>query len=149
MIEDFMLWIWLGIFTLSLVIEVLTDDFVSIWFSIGALVSICICYFSPWWVELIVFFTISAVSLVCARPLIKRLMKDKPKNTNSDDFVGKEAILLSDVSKFNPGTLKINGIIYQTIINEGAPDIEANSIVRIIDINGNKLVVEKVVSEND
>ena len=43
--EMYMVWIWLFIFVLGIVVEALTQDLVSIWFSVGALVSLVLSGF--------------------------------------------------------------------------------------------------------
>ena len=69
-----MLWIWLGVFVLAFVIEAITQDLVSIWFGLGALVALCITGFTDWWVQLIVFVAVSAVALLATRPLVKKIL---------------------------------------------------------------------------
>ena len=67
-IENYTIWIWLGVFVLTVILEASTQDFVSIWFAVGALVAIAISYSAPFWVELIVFVVISAMALIFTRP---------------------------------------------------------------------------------
>ena len=88
-IENYTIWIWLGVFVLTVILEASTQDFVSIWFAVGALVAIAISYSAPFWVELIVFVVISAMALIFTRPLVKKLMDRTVRKTNSDEFVGK------------------------------------------------------------
>ena len=38
--EQYMVWIWLGILVAAIILEAITQDLVSIWFSVGALVSL-------------------------------------------------------------------------------------------------------------
>ena len=53
--EQWMWIIWLTIFVISLIIEAIGTDLVSVWFAFGALVSLIISFTAcPWWVELIV-----------------------------------------------------------------------------------------------
>ena len=40
-----MLWVWLGIFIVSLVIEILIPGLVSLWFSVGSLASLILAIF--------------------------------------------------------------------------------------------------------
>ena len=53
-IEDLMVWIWLAVFVITVCVEAATQDFVSIWFAIGSLIALAICYFAPFYVEIIV-----------------------------------------------------------------------------------------------
>ena len=141
--ESYMIWIWLGIFLTTVIIEALTQDIVSIWFSLGALVTLAISFFSPWWVEIIVFLVVSVAALICTRPLVKKLMDRTERKTNTDDFIGKRLKANSDISKYDAGEVKLNGIIYQAILMEDEYDtIPKDTIVEVVAIKGNRLVVK-------
>lgn len=143
--QDYMIWVWLAIFVITIIIEATTQDLVSIWFTLGSLVSLCISYLAPWWVQLIVFVVVSTASLIATRPLIKKLMRSQIRNTNTDEFIGQKAKLLTDVTKFEAGTLKLNSIVYTAILPEDKDEeIKASTIVEIVAIKGNKFVVRKV-----
>ncbi len=149
-IEEYMIWIWLGIFIITVATEAATQDFVSIWFAIGSLIAMAICYFVPWYIEIIIFAVISLVSLVLTRPLVKKLMDRTTRYTNTDEFVGKKAILEKTVSKFEAGEVKINGIIYNAILPEADnKDIEKGTIVEVVALKGNKVVVRKTEEESE
>ena len=113
-----MLWIWLGVFVLAFVIEAITQDLVSIWFGLGALVALCITGFTDWWVQLIVFVEVSAVALLATRPLVKKILARSERKTNSDDYVGQKVKTISEVTKFDGGEVKLNGIVYTAILME-------------------------------
>lgn len=144
-LEDFTIWIWLSVFVIALILEASTNDLVSIWFSLGALVSLCICYFAPWWVELIVFMVISVVTLIFTRPLFKKMLKNQIRKTNSDEFIGLVVKTIKEISQFNPGEIKLNGIIYTAILSDGSNEtIKEDELVTIVTMKGNKAVVKKV-----
>ena len=111
-IEEYMIWIWLAVFVITVSAEAATQDFVSIWFAVGALIAMAICYFVPWYVEIIIFAVISLTSLILTRPLVKKFMDRTTRYTNVDEFVGKKTILEKTVSKFEAGEVKVNGIIF-------------------------------------
>ena len=117
-IEEYMVWIWLGIFVLTIVLEAVTQDLVSIWFSLGSMAALCVSFGVPFWVEIIVFFVVSTITLIFTRPLVKKLMDRQIRKTNTDDFVGKKVKVVSDIDKFDGGEIKINGIIYTAILPE-------------------------------
>ena len=92
-IEQYMIWVWLAVFIITVATEAGTQDFVSIWFSVGSLIAMAICYFAPFYVEIIVFAVISLASLILTRPLVKKFMDRTTRYTNADEFVGKKTIL--------------------------------------------------------
>ena len=143
-IESITIWVWLALFVITIVIEAMTQDIVSVWFTVGAFASLCISYLAPWWVELIVFVVISTVCLLLTRPFVKKLMRSQIRKTNTDEFIGQRVKLLTDVSKFEMGTVKINSVVYNVIVSDEDEKIEKDSIVEIVSIKGNKFIVRKV-----
>ena len=140
-----MLWIWLGVFVLAFVIEAITQDLVSIWFGLGALVALCITGFTDWWVQLIVFVAVSAVALLATRPLVKKILARSERKTNSDDYVGQKVKTISDVTKFDGGEVKLNGIVYTAILMEDTDEtIPTDTVVEVVAIKGNRLVIKKI-----
>ncbi len=144
-IENYMVWIWLAIFVATIVVEAATQDLVSIWFSLGSMAALCISFGVPFWVEIIVFFVVSTITLIFTRPLIKKLMDRQIRKTNTDDFVGKRVKVVKEIDKFDGGEIKINGIIYTAILlGEENETIPEDAIVEIITLKGNKVVVKKI-----
>ena len=149
-IENYTIWIWLGVFVLTVILEASTQDFVSIWFAVGALVAIAISYSAPFWVELIVFVVISAMALIFTRPLVKKLMDRTVRKTNSDDFIGKRVKVCKDITKYDGGEVKLNGIVYSAILMEDEEkEIKADSIVEVVALKGNRAVVKLIEDKNE
>lgn len=146
MIENYMIWIWLAVFVIALVLEACTQDIVSIWFSLGALVCICVSNTGiPYWCEIIIFSIISIVTLILTRPIVKKLLDRNIRSTNTDEFIGKKVCVCKEISKYNPGEVKINDVIYKAILAEDDDStISLNSIVEILTLKGNKVVVKKL-----
>ena len=148
--EQYMIWVWLGVFLVALVVEASTQEFVSVWFSAGALVAMCICFYVPFYVEIIVFAVVSLTALILTRPLIKRLTDRTERFTNTDEFVGKRVILEKNVTKFEAGEVKVNGVIYQAVLPEDSDDeIKKDSIVEIVALKGNKVIVRLVENKEE
>ena len=148
--ENYMIWVWLAVFVIAVVLEALTQDLISIWFSIGALVSLCICNTVPIYIEIIVFAVVSLLALVATRPLVKKMTERAVRYTNVDNLVGKRVKVMSRISKYNAGEIKINGIIYTaTLLEEANSDIEEDSVVEIVAIKGNKVIVKEIIDSQD
>ena len=144
-IENYMVWIWLGIFVVTIIVEAATQDLVSIWFSLGSMAALCVSFGVPFWVEIIVFFVVSTITLIFTRPLVKKLMDRQIRKTNTDDFIGKRVKVVKEIDKFDGGEVKINGIIYTAILLEEENEtIPEDAIVEIITLKGNKVVVKKI-----
>lgn len=145
---EYMVWIWLAVFVLAFIIETITQDLVSIWFGLGALVSVCISFVTPWWVQIIVFVVVSSITLIATRPLVKKILDRAERKTNSDEFIGQKVKVITDITKFDGGEVKLNGIIYTAILKETDEEtIKVDSIVEVIAIKGNRLVVKNIEGE--
>ena len=144
-IENYMIWVWLGIFVLTLVLEASTQDFVSIWFSVGALMAMTVSGFTPFWAELIVFVVVSACALIFTRPLVKKMMDRTVRKTNSDEFLGKRVKVIKEITKYDGGEVKLNGITYVAILmEEEEKSIPVDSIVEVVSLKGNRVIVKLI-----
>ena len=143
-----MIWIWLAVFVLTVVLEAITQDFVSIWFSVGALVSLTVSNWIPYWSEIIIFVVVSVAALIGTRPLVKKLTDRTERKTNSDEFVGKRLKAMTDISKYDAGVVKLNGIEYTAILMEEEYNlIPEGSTVEVVALKGNRVVVKKLNDE--
>ena len=144
--EAYMWIVWLGIFVLALAIEALSPELVSIWFAAGAIVSL-IVFFIPgaaWWIEVIIFIVISATTLLCLRPLIKKFMKRSIVNSNVDEMIHKKGKMIKGCDEYNHGEVKINGVIWTAQSSDEKTPIDAGALVEVLSIDGNKLVVKEI-----
>ncbi len=84
--ETWMWAIWLAIMVAAVVIEAITVDLISVWFVVGAFVSMLISFIPnvPWWVQIVIFAVVSGATLVLLRPFAKRFMDRDLVKTNVD-----------------------------------------------------------------
>ena len=144
-IESAMIWIWLAVVVLSFILETMTQDFVSIWFTLGALMTLIFSSMCNFWVEIIIFSMVSLISIIATRPLVKKFTARQVRNTNTDEYVGKRVKVEKEISKYDSGEVKINGIVYTAILmEEEEKTIPLDSIVEIVTLKGNKVVVRKL-----
>ena len=148
-------WMWailLGIMIVMVIVECMGPALVSIWFAAGALVSLVLSLFSlipdviiPWWVQVIVFVVVSAITLIALRPLsLKYSKKNNVISSNVDSLVGKRGLLEEEIKPFEPGVCRLNDVLWTAISTNGKETIAAKSIVEVVAIQGNKLLVRKV-----
>lgn len=134
-------WLWLLIFAITLILELITIDLFCIWFSIGSLISFALEAFNvKFGIQILVFLVVSCVLLFTAGKWARDSLKGK-NATNIDALIGQEIIILKDTSKTMIGEGKINGIIWSTICIDNETIKKGNEAV-IVEINGNKLYVK-------
>lgn len=137
-------WIWLGVTVLSLVVEFVTFDLASLWFAVGGLVSMVLAACgAPLVAQLIVFIAISLILLLSLRKIaLKYFLKGHNFKTNTESVIGNTYKLLSDVSKDEMGTIKINGVVWN-VVSDNNETISKGEEVEIVSVKGNKYVVKK------
>lgn len=134
--------VWGVVFIVTLAIEFVTEELISVWFSVGAVPSAILSAFKqiPYWVSIIVFFVVSTISLVIfLRFFRSKILKQGEIKTNSDSLVGQVKTLLPAINDSSIGQIKINDVLY----NCRSEDlVEAGQKVKIIGIEGNHLLVK-------
>lgn len=143
LIDNQLTWIiiWIAVFILALIIELTTEQLVSIWFCGSAVVCLILAICSvPWWVHLIVFVVASSILLVVSRFLIK---KDQQKSvpTNTDSLIGQEIKIIKEVTNSEYGEGKVRDVVWSILSKDG--DIKEGEIAIIENIEGNHLIVRR------
>lgn len=138
------IWIWLAIIVFSVVIEIATMELVSVWFAAGGLTSLVLNALNVGLTfEIIAFIVVSLGLLLTLRKwAIKFLQNTKNGETNLELFINKKVKLLTDITEDSMGTVSVNGVVWNaTTVNDS--NVKAGEFVKILSINGNKLIVEK------
>lgn len=136
-------YIWLIIALVCFVLELLTPTFSFLSVTFGALFAWLFSLFTDNLViQLIVFLVAFAIFFIKLRPLI---YKHSPKaKFNSDSLVGKVEFAATPIT-VESGTVRMDGTVWQARCIDEECTIEKGSKVVINKIDGNKLVVTKVV----
>lgn len=143
--EQYMWAIWLGVFVISIIVEALTAEIVSIFFAAGSVIALIISFIPgvTWWIELIVFVVISAATLLGLRPLVNKLLNKEKRLTNVDEMIGKKGVMIKGCDELNYGEIKVNGVIWTAVSEDEKIAINEKEVVEIVAVKGNKLVVKK------
>ncbi len=135
--------LWLILAVVLAVIEAATVQLVSVWFACGAVCAFLAAFVTdslP--VQAAVFVISSVLFLVISRKFVKKALKNKVA-TNSDSLIGQSAVLTETVDNdLGTGTLKKGGIVW-TARSENGERIEEGTKVKIVKIEGVKLIVRK------
>lgn len=141
---EWMIWVWLGVTALSLILEFVTMEMASIWFVAGGIIGMILAACGVGWeIQLIVFILVSMILLLSLRKIaLNVLLKNSNAKTNANAEVGKKFKLLSDITDEEPGTIKINDVIWKVVSLDGSK-IKKGAVVEIVEIKGNKYIVKK------
>lgn len=135
--------IWLGLFVLFLVIEIITMGLTTIWFAGGALVAflVAILGLGPE-VQIVVFAIVSLALLAVTRPLAIKYFNQDRQKTGAELLIGQKALVLEDIDTLAAkGRVEVRG--QEWAAKTDAPDgkIPKNTVVVVDGIQGVKLIV--------
>ena len=132
---------WLIAFLVFLTIEMITINLVSIWFAIGAIVSMSVAYFTNnVLIQMIVFIVVSLVTLLITKPLVKKFKKVDFVPTNSDRVIGKVGEVTKIITPDEYGEVKVYGTVWTAFSDDV---LNVGDKVIITNIEGVKLIVKK------
>lgn len=141
----FYCWFWLAVIVLAVIIEVLTDQLISIWFIPGAIVAIALDVFSiPLGWQIFALLGVSLLGIFFIRRYVtKKLPKERAK-TNLDAIIGERCIVIEKVDNFaGCGQVKVKGQIWSAR-GVGDDDVfEAGDVLHVVAIEGVKVICKK------
>ena len=132
--------IWLGVVAALVVIELLTYGLYFAALAVAALVPLVLSLFdAPMWLQGAGFLAASILALVYVRPLIAKWQGKNPERmTNVASLVGKQALVLQDVTE-DSGLVKVWGEDWSARVREGVRT--KGDKVTIEEIDGATLIV--------
>lgn len=138
------IWLWILIGIGAIILEIITSiSMVSLWFALGAGISLIVAYLGfDFGIQIILFFVSSIAFFLVFKPLSKKYLIRKLEATNSDRYVGRRYILIKGINT-DSGQIKINDLIWNVISNDGN-GIKKGEIVEVVAFEGSKAVVRKV-----
>jgi membrane protein implicated in regulation of membrane protease activity len=130
---------------MALICEGITPALISIWFVPGAVIAIVLAALElAVWIQALVFFVVSIVSVVIFQSLFRKKLKGGKKNaTNLDRIIGQEVLITHTVDNTaREGTASINDVEWKVKSGNGEI-IPAGETAKVTDIEGVKLIVTK------
>lgn len=133
---------WGLAFIVLAVAELMTVQLISIWLAIASLVSMFFAIFGfELWLQILVFFIVSAILLLATRPLAKKLNATKKVPTNSELDIGKTAVVIEEINPpLTKGRVKLNGVDWSARTSDDS-SVPEGTVVTVEKIEGSKLVV--------
>lgn len=140
---EYMVWFWLAFFVIALIVEIITADMISIWFALAAIPSFIIALIwqnSLIW-QIISFIVIAGALLFLTRPVVKKYLKTNEIKTNVDAMVGMKVMVTKEITPDEVGRVVVRSIDWAAMSKE---TIHVGEHARVLDVDGNKLIVEKI-----
>ncbi len=136
---------WLILFVVLLAIEAFTLGLTTIWFAGGALIAFVAALLgASIYVQQILWLVVSILLLVLTRPIAKKYIYKRQEHTNADRLIGQEAMVCEQINNLKAtGKVMLNGIEWTARTADPTVTIEKGSIIRVLRIEGVKVIVEK------
>lgn len=140
--------VWLVLLILFAAAEAATVGLTSVWFAIGSLGAlICALLGGSIWLQIGIFIVLSVVCLVALRPLAKKYLNNRVEPTNADRVIGQEAQVTQAIDNIHgTGAVTIGGVTW-TARSEHDTPIPVGAMVRVLRIEGVKVMVETIKEE--
>jgi membrane protein implicated in regulation of membrane protease activity len=139
--------VWLVIAVGLCFLESATVQLICIWFAGGAFVAMGAAFLgAPLNLQLVLFVITSVLVLVFGRPFLKKRLTPKKTATNVDALIGESGTVTEDIS-FDQGRVQVGGLSWAARVGADDTTITAGSVVRILAIDGVKLIVEPQKSD--
>lgn len=122
---------WIIILIISIILEAASAALVSIWFALGAIVSLIASVLgASQIVQYVLFLSVSIISLALTRPIIKKLFPKPYTPTNGDMDIGELAIVIQEInSEKQTGRIRIKGVDWPAKSTSGEVIPENASVV--------------------
>lgn len=137
-------WAWIAVIAIAIIVEVVTDQLVSIWFVPGAIIATVLDFLSVDFIwQILVFLILSAVGIVVCQKFFRRAFADKTK-TNLDTIIGEKCIVTERIDNFaGVGQAKVKGQLWSARGVDEDDVFEVGEILNIVAIEGVKLICRK------
>ena len=136
--------IWLVAAAVLLVIEGLTMGLTTIWFAIGALCAMIVALLGGGLaMQIICFVVVSVLMLLFTRKIFVDKLKTGKETTNIDSMIGKVGEVRAEIKPYMPGIIYVWGQEWTAISSKQDEEFEPGSKVRVVGVDGVKLLVEK------
>ena len=134
--------VWMALMIFFLVVEAVTVRVVSLWFAVGALVALLVSLLHlEIWLQVTMFFLVSAILLACLRPMVQRHFTPKLSRTNVDALIGSKGYVTADIDNIcAAGQVKLGNMEWTARSANGLP-IAAGTQVKVAYIEGVKAYV--------
>ena len=142
---EHLVWLWIGVIVLSLSVEFVTEQLVSIWFVPAAFITaiLSLCRVGIIW-QVLVFIILSIVGIVLSRVFLAGKKSDNDTRTNVEALIGERCVVTSRINNFEDcGQVKVKGQFW-TARGTGENDVfEVGEALTVVTIEGVKLICKK------
>lgn len=137
--------VWLVLMLVFLAAEGATAAMVSLWFVLGSLGGLIVSLLGgEVWLQFVVFFLVSAITLGLLRPLTRKFVNPEITSTNVNALPGTKGLVSEAIDNVRgQGQVKLGGVAWTARSSDDQP-IPAGTLVQVDRIEGVKAFVSPV-----
>lgn len=142
--------IWILLLVIFVILELISMGLTTIWFAGGVMIAMIANLLGAgiWW-QILLFLSVSLVLLFFTRPIATKYFNQNRVKTNLDSLIGKQAVVTASIRNLQEeGRVMIDGKEWTARSADASCTIEKDQIVRILSIQGVKLIVEPSEGNN-
>jgi len=140
-----MFWFYIVLFVVFMAVEAMSFNLITIWLAISAFLTSFYAWAFPthYVPQAFIFIVLSIILIVATKPIVKKFIKTHEK-TNADSLIGETGIVTVAIDPLNlSGQVRVRGQVWSAK-SETDTEISENKKVKILKIEGVKLVVEEL-----
>ena len=138
-------WVWIAVIVLAVVVEVLTDQMVSIWFAPAGVVATILDFAKVdiiW--QVLAFLVASAIGIIVAKVFLRRAKPGDESRTNVDAVIGERCIVTERIDNWaGCGQAKVKGQIWSARGASLDDVFEVGDVLDVVAVEGVKLICKK------
>ncbi|MCD8366239.1 MAG: NfeD family protein [Clostridiales bacterium] len=137
--------LWLVLFVIFLVTELVSLGLTSIWFAGGSLAALLLSFTNVgFYAQVAVAIIVSVALLLVIRPWAKKHFNRDRERTNAQSLIGQSAIVLEEIDNIHAkGRVLIRGQEWSARSAVETERIPKDTLVSVREISGVKLIVER------
>lgn len=140
--------IWIGVALLATVVEIATQQLVSIWFAVAGFITFVFAYLGfSIGIQLLVFAFVSAASFILIRRYLMPYIQTRFVPTNVDRLIGQEAVVTRELPLRGRGEVRVLGQFWTAQCDDPEQRVEVDQPVLIRAIEGATLIVSAIEEE--
>ncbi len=141
--------VWMALVIIFLVVELITVGLTTIWLAGGALVAFILAAVGAgFWLQLVAFFVVSFVLIYFTRPFAMKYLNPRRTRTNSEELIGTVVKVTERIdNRAAKGIALVKGLEWSARAVSDDMIIEKDTLVKVLRIEGVKLIVEPVDHE--
>ncbi|MCC8028324.1 MAG: NfeD family protein [Lachnospiraceae bacterium] len=138
--------VWLLIFIVMVVVELITMGLTSVWFAGGALAALIVSLAGAGiQAQMVAFLAVSFVLLILVRPWARKHFNHARERTNAQSLIGQMAVVIEEIDNVHAGgRVLIRGQEWAARNVNETEILPVDTTVKVQEISGVRLIVRSV-----